>query len=82
MTAVTTTIHMAGGIFRYAFNGDSNMTDKADAGDNDLAETVAQLQTRVDVLDKQLKDTRYIVYKLLYEMGGKEVIERKGKHDA
>ncbi len=58
------------------------MTDQPGAGSNDLAETVAQLQTRVDELDKQLKDTRYIVYKLLYEMGGKEVIERMGKHDA
>jgi hypothetical protein len=58
------------------------MSDRPQGGGNDLAQTVEQLQARVGELEKQVKDARYILYKLLYEMGGKEIMERGGREEA
>jgi len=52
--------------------------------DEDLAMQVAELRQRLARAEselaeaqKRLRDLNYIVYKLLYEMGGKELVQKQ-----
>lgn len=66
---------------RWSFSGGSDMNNKSSIkGKDEQADDSVSLADRVDELDKRVKELNYVVYKLLYEMGGKEILEKGGNH--
>lgn len=42
-----------------------------------LEERVDELETRLAEAEKRIKDLNYVIYKVLYELGGKELLARQ-----
>jgi len=62
---------------------DSAESTRSEAGYESNATEMKQMQQELATLkqafadlDKRTKDLNYVVYKLLYEMGGKELLDR------
>lgn len=78
----------AGSYWRRGMKGEGKKPDSAEstgseAGYESNATEMKQMQQELATLkqafadlDKRTKDLNYVVYKLLYEMGGKELLDR------
>ncbi|UCC57046.1 MAG: hypothetical protein JSU75_04730 [Gammaproteobacteria bacterium] len=49
-------------------------------GTDEQTDVNVSIEDRVHELEKRVKELNYVIYKLLYEMGGKEILEKGGNH--
>jgi hypothetical protein len=56
----------------------SSHDQKDDSGDaGSLEDRLGEFEQRLARAEKRIKDLNYVVYKLLYELGGKELLARQ-----